>query len=309
MQTGIPCVMMRGGTSRGAYFSVHDLPGDERARDAVIVAAMGGPDALQIDGIGGGHPLTSKVALLNPSDRDGVDVDYLFVQISPSESTASTAQNCGNILAGVGPYAIAAGWVPVTGETTRVRVYMENTASICDLVVQTPDGAVTFDGDARIDGVPGTAAPVVCEFLDVAGSSCGALLPTGKPLDVVDGIEVTCIDNGMPVVVLRAADLSISGSETPEQLDALADPRRARGAGLPTIEQGVESGAWFCGPPEMITEKLMEVQERYPGLAEVNLGVTSMGMPLTATLEQLEWFGQEVLPKFKAQASVTAPAD
>ena len=219
-QRAVPCVVMRGGTSRGAYFSAADLPVDPAERDRVLIAAMGGPDALQVDGIGGGHPLTSKVAVLKPSSRGGVDVDYLFVQVNPTEAVATTAQNCGNILAGVGPYAIEAGWVAVQDDTTTVRVYMENGASLCDLVVQTPNGAPTYDGMTAIDGVPGTAAPIVCEFIDVAGSTCGALLPTGRATDEADGIDVTCIDNGMPVVLLRAVDLGLTGSEAPEALDA-----------------------------------------------------------------------------------------
>jgi 4-oxalomesaconate tautomerase len=219
-QRAIPCVMMRGGTSRGAYFRAEDLPRDEKARDAILIAVMGGPDALQVDGIGGGHPLTSKVAIVGPSESAEVDVDYLFLQIDPTRSTVSTTQNCGNILAGVGPFAVECGWVAAAQNQTRVRVGMVNSGNLCDLILQTPGGRVCYDGETHIDGVPGMAAPIVCEFLDVAGSACGSLFPTGNRTDVVDGVEVTCIDNGMPVVLLRARDLGVSGRESPEELDS-----------------------------------------------------------------------------------------
>jgi 4-oxalomesaconate tautomerase len=212
--------MMRGGTSRGVYFRAQDLPADPALRDAVLVAVMGGPDALQVDGVGGGHPLTSKVAVLSPSADENADVDYLFLQVNPRDGTVSAVQNCGNILAGVGGYAIEAGWIPAQGNETRVRVNMLNSDSLCELLVQTPGGQVCYDGGMAIDGVPGTGAAVVCDFLDVAGSTCGALLPTGAPIDIVDGIEVTCIDNGMPVVIIRARDVGISGMEAPDALDA-----------------------------------------------------------------------------------------
>ncbi|MCQ4313920.1 4-oxalomesaconate tautomerase [Pseudomonas stutzeri] len=218
-QTRIPCLQMRGGTSKGAYFLASDLPADLALRDCVLLAAMGSPDARQIDGIGGADSLTSKVAIVQPSQRTDADVDYLFAQVVVEEPRVDYGQNCGNILAGVGPFAIERGLVPVVGEETAVRIFMENTGQIAVAHVPTPDGQVRYDGDTQIDGVPGTAAPLVIEFEDVAGSSCGALLPTGNPTDRFDGIEVTCIDNGMPVVVLRAEDLDISGFETPEALN------------------------------------------------------------------------------------------
>jgi 4-oxalomesaconate tautomerase len=186
----------------------------------VLLAALGSPDPRQIDGVGGGHPLTSKVAVINASALPTADVDYLFLQVVVDKAEVSDSQNCGNILAGVGPWAIEQGLVPITGATTPVRIHMVNTGSVAVAHVATPDGAVEYEGDARIDGVPGTAAPVPLEFLDVAGSSCGALLPTGQPRDRIEDIEVTCIDNGMPVVLLRAQDLGITGSETPAQLEA-----------------------------------------------------------------------------------------
>ena len=219
MQRGIPCVVMRGGTSRGLYFHTHDLPDNPVKRNAVLLAAMGSPDSRQIDGMGGAHPLTSKVAVIGPSARDDADIDYLFLQVVVDKAEVSDTQNCGNILAGVGPFAIEQGLVQAQDDTTLVRIHMVNTGAISIARVQTPDGIVEYAGDARIDGVPGTAAPVMLEFLDIAGSSCGALLPTGNVVDEIDGVYVTCIDNGMPVVVMRASDFDKTGYESPEELE------------------------------------------------------------------------------------------
>jgi len=215
----IPCTLMRGGTSKGAYLLASDLPDDETERDRLLVKLMGGPDALQVDGIGGGHPLTSKVAILSTSVDEAADIDYLFLQIDPTKQTVSRAQNCGNLLAGVGVYAIHHQMVAVADDQTTVRVRMLNSGAICHLLLQTPAGELQFTGDTAIDGVPGTAAPIVCNYVDIAGSSCGALLPTGRVIDSVDGVALTCIDNGMPVVVLNAADFGLTGSESPDQLD------------------------------------------------------------------------------------------
>lgn len=219
-QTRIPCLLMRGGTSKGSYFLADDLPSDPQVRDAVLLAAMGSPDARQIDGVGGADSLTSKVAIIRRSSRAGVDVDYLFAQVVVDEPRVDFGQNCGNILAGVGPFALERGLVKPQGDITRVRIFMENTGQTATAVLQTPGGELRYDGAARIDGVPGTAAPIIVEFDDIAGSSCGALLPSGRPLDVLDGVEVTLIDNGMPVVLLRAADLGRTGYESRQQLDA-----------------------------------------------------------------------------------------
>jgi len=218
----IPATLMRGGTSKGLYFDSRDLPSDRGIRDRVLLAAMGSPDARQIDGMGGAHPLTSKVAIIGRSTRPDADVDYLFLQVVVDRAEVSDSQNCGNILAGVGPWAIENGLVEPAGVTTPVRINMLNTASVAVAHVHTPDGAVEYEGDSRIDGVPGTAAGISLDFLDVAGSSCGALFPTGNVLDRVAGIEATCIDNGMPVVVLDAADFGLSGEESPEALEANA---------------------------------------------------------------------------------------
>jgi 4-oxalomesaconate tautomerase len=211
---------MRGGTSKGLYFHRRDLPADEAARDRVLLAAMGSPDERQIDGMGGAHPLTSKVAVIAPSEEPEVDVDYLFLQVVVDRAQVSDGQNCGNILAGVGPFAIETGLVAAVDGVTDVRIRMLNSGGLAIASVLTPGGVVSYQGNARIDGVPGTAAPVMIDFAEVAGSNCGALLPTGNVIDVVDGIEVTCIDNGMPVVLLRAADLGKTGYEAPAELEA-----------------------------------------------------------------------------------------
>jgi 4-oxalomesaconate tautomerase len=218
--TGIPATLMRGGTSKGLYFDARDLPTARADRDALLLAAMGSPDPRQVDGVGGAHPLTSKVAVIGPATRPDADVDYLFLQVVVDRAEVSDAQNCGNILAGVGPWALEHGLLPVAGEVTPVRIHMVNTASIAVAHVPTRRGAVEYEGDARIDGVPGTAAAISIDFLDVAGSSCGALLPTGRALDTVDGVDVTCIDNGMPVVILAAASLGLRGGESPEALES-----------------------------------------------------------------------------------------
>lgn len=221
-QTRIPCLLMRGGTSKGAYFLADDLPQEPALRDRVLLAVMGSPDARQIDGIGGADSLTSKVAIIRPSSRAGADVDYLFAQVLVDEPRVDYGQNCGNILAGVGPFAIERGLVAVTADVTSVRIYMENTGQIAIAHVPTTDGEVCYDGDARIDGVPGQAAPLIVEFKDIAGASCGAMLPTGNARNVIDGVEVTCIDNGMPVVLINAQELGCSGYESPAQLDVNA---------------------------------------------------------------------------------------
>ncbi|WAH60544.1 4-oxalomesaconate tautomerase [Pseudomonas silvicola] len=219
-QRRIPCLMIRGGTSKGAYFLADDLPAEAEARDRVLLAAMGSPDARQIDGIGGGDSLTSKVAIIKRSARPGVDVDYLFAQVVVDEPRVDYGQNCGNILAGVGPFALERGLVQASGDVTAVRIFMENTGQTATAQVQTPGGEVAYAGDTRIDGVPGSAAAVVIEFDDIAGSSCGSLFPTGNVVDMFDGVAVTCIDNGMPVVLIRASDLGRTGYESRADLDA-----------------------------------------------------------------------------------------
>ncbi len=220
MQQRVRCMLMRGGTSKGAYFLAEDLPRDVASRDAALLAILGSPDPRQIDGIGGAHPLTSKVAIVSKSKDAGSDIDFLFCQVSVDRAMVDTTPNCGNILAGVAPFAIERGLIAVQEPTTRVRVRTINTGTLAELVVETPGGRVNYDGDARIDGVPGTSAPIAVNFLDAEGSVCGKLLPTGNAVDIVCGIEATLVDNGMPVVVLAAEALGRTGYESRESLDA-----------------------------------------------------------------------------------------
>ena len=237
MSEGVRCMWMRGGTSKGGYFLASDLPDLPEDRDGVLLRVMGSPDERQIDGMGGADPLTSKVAVVKRSARAGVDVDFLFLQVFVDKPMVTDAQNCGNILAGVGPFAIERGLVAARDGETPVVIFMENTGQVAEAVVQTPGGVVTYDGEAAIDGVPGGAAPVPIAFRDTAGASCGALLPTGNVVDRVDGVEVTMIDNGMPCVVLRAADMGIVGDEGPDALEA-DDALRAK----------LEAIRLACGP-------------------------------------------------------------
>ncbi len=216
---GIRCMWMRGGTSKGGYFLKTDLPDDISARDAFLLRIMGSPDKVQIDGMGGADPLTSKVAIVSKSTRSGVDVDYLFLQVFVDQSIVTDAQNCGNILAGIGPFAIERKLVAATEDATKVTIFMENTGQIAVATVQTPGGEVRYEGDARIDGVPGFAAPIPIEFRDTAGSTCGSLLPSGHVVDKINGISVTLIDNGMPCVIMKAADVGITGYEDRDTLD------------------------------------------------------------------------------------------
>ena len=218
--SGIRCLWMRGGTSKGGYFLKEDLPADTGARDAFLLRMMGSPDPRQIDGMGGADPLTSKVGVVSRSARDGVDIDYLFLQVFVDQAIVTDAQNCGNILAGIGPFAIERGLVAAQDGETRVAIYMENTGQVAVATVQTPGGTVRYDGDASISGVPGTAAPIPLAFRDTAGSSCGALLPTGNGVDEIEGVRVTLIDNGMPCVVFAAADVGVTGYEDRDTLDA-----------------------------------------------------------------------------------------
>jgi 4-oxalomesaconate tautomerase len=220
MQKSIPCTMMRGGTSKGVYFLKSDLPSDEVEREKVLLQVMGSPDDRQIDGLGGANPLTSKVAIVGKSDQPGVDIDYLFAQVVVDQPVVGYGQNCGNILAGVAQFAIEKGLMLASDPTTEVIVLMVNSGDKAIVRVQTPGREVSYDGDAVIDGVPGTAAPVPLNFLDTAGSVCGSLLPTGNKVDEVDGIQLTCIDNGMPIVVMRAIDFGIKGTERVETLEA-----------------------------------------------------------------------------------------
>jgi 4-oxalomesaconate tautomerase len=219
-QTPIPCTLMRGGTSKGPFFLASDLPGDLQLRERVLLAVMGSPDGRQIDGIGGADPLASKVAIVSRSARAGIDVDYLFAQVSIDRPFVDVTPNCGNMLAGVGPFAIECGLIASRDPVTPVKIHMVNNGNVAVAHVPTPGGEVAYEGKTSIAGVPGTSAAIRIDFLNTAGSVCGALLPTGNSIDDIGGIEATLIDNGMPVVVLRAADLGKSGYESPAELDS-----------------------------------------------------------------------------------------
>ncbi|MBO0837245.1 MAG: 4-oxalomesaconate tautomerase, partial [Actinobacteria bacterium] len=211
---------MRGGTSRGLYFVAADLPSDPAERDELLIAIMGSGHPLQIDGVGGGYPLTSKVAVVSPSQRDDADIDYLFLQLGVEAATITDMQNCGNILAGVGPFAAERGLIPAGSESTTTRIAMVNSGSVVTATFPTPGGIPDYKGTTAIDGVPGTAAPILLRFADTAGSTTGALLPTGNLTEVIDGVQVSCVDNGMPVVVARASDFGVAGYESVPDLAA-----------------------------------------------------------------------------------------
>ncbi len=222
MRQSIPCMQIRGGSSKGLFFNARDLPQSLEERDRILLAAMAGvgpTDPRQIDGLGGADPLTSKVAIVSVSERADADIEYEFVQVVPGEGRTDRSQNCGNILAGVVPFVLETRMIKAQDPETVVRIFMVNSSSFCTVRVQSPGGNITYSGNTHIDGVPGTSAPVVCEYEGIAGSVCGSLLPTGEVLNTIDNIEVTCIDNGMPVVLLRAADLNRTGYESPEELN------------------------------------------------------------------------------------------
>jgi 4-oxalomesaconate tautomerase len=228
-QTAIPCLLMRGGTSKGPFFQASDLPADTATRDKVLLAAMGSPDKRQIDGLGGAHPLTSKVGIVSLSTRAGIDLEFLFAQLQPDKDTVDTTPNCGNMLAAVVPFALETGMLMAQGDTSTFRVLTLNTDMACDITVQTPGGQVDYDGSARIDGAPGSSAPITINFLDTAGSVCSGLLPTGQVRDTITvtgagfvpfTLDVTCIDNGMPLVIFKAEDMGRTGYESVAGLNA-----------------------------------------------------------------------------------------
>ena len=222
-QTGLPFLFMRGGTSRGPYFNRADLPEDREHLAQLLIAAVGSGHPLNIDGIGGGNAVTTKVAMLSASDDEWADIDYFFAQVSVETQLVDFKPTCGNILSGVGPAALEMGLMPAKDGITEVKIRSVNTGARILARVQTPSAEVTYDGTTQIDGVPGCAAPVELNFMDVAGSSTGAFLPTGQPQDTVEGIDVTCIDVAMPMVIARAADFGLSGRESREELDANRD--------------------------------------------------------------------------------------
>ncbi len=219
-QRAIPFHFLRGGTSRGPYFNRADLPEDRDALSAILMQVMGAGNPRNIDGLGGGDAVTTKVAMLSRSAEDGVDIDYFFAQVGVTERLVDYGPTCGNILVGVGPAALEMGLVPITGDETRVRIRAVNTGALVEAIIQTPGGAVNYAGPVAIDGVPGTSAPVALNFMDVVGSKSGAMFPTGQPVDIIDGVAVTCIDVAMPMMIARAADFGITGFETKDELDA-----------------------------------------------------------------------------------------
>lgn len=227
-QTAVPCLFMRGGTSKGPFFYAKDLPSDTAKRDAVLLAAIGSPDKRQIDGLGGAHSLTSKVGIVDLHGSADADLSFLFAQLQPEKDTVDTTPNCGNMLAAVVPFALEKGLIAAQGDTTTVKVLTVNTGMIAEITVQTPNGEVAYEGDARIDGAPGFSAPIKINFLDTAGSVAGSLLPTGNVIDTfeIEGLgtlEATCIDNGMPMVLVRAADVERTAYESVSDLNQDAD--------------------------------------------------------------------------------------
>lgn len=251
MQKPIPALFMRGGTSRGPFFHESDLPADTSRRDAVLLSVMGSPDPRQIDGLGGAHPLRSKVGIVRASSQAGIDLDFLFCQVSVDQALVNTTLNCGNMLSAVLPFALETGLVKAAGDQTKLRVLTRNTGMTCDVTVQTPDGYISYEGDAKIAGVPGTSAPIWIDFLDTAGSVCEKMLPTGNIRDQLSTeatgtLDVTCIDNGMPMVLLRASDMGVSGYESVAEMNANSDLKAkinalrlvaGRAMGLGNVEQ------------------------------------------------------------------------
>jgi len=219
MLTGIPCLLMRGGTSKGPFFLESDLPEDPARLQRTLLAVMGSEHVRQIDGIGGGDSLTSKAVIVSPSVRPGVDVEYLFAQVAVGGDTVDIAPNCGNMLAAVGPFAIERGLVTASSPTTTLRVFNRNTGKEVEVIVQTPGGNVVYDGETAIDGVPGRGAPIVLNFIDAAGAKTGMLLPTSRALDVINGVEVSCVDFASPLVFIAARDLGKTGQESKAELD------------------------------------------------------------------------------------------
>ncbi|MDR3454766.1 MAG: 4-oxalomesaconate tautomerase [Rhodoferax sp.] len=220
MSQSIPCVLMRAGTSRGPFFLREWLPEGDEARDQALIGAIGASDPLQLDGVGGGSTLNSKVAIVSRSKEPGCDLDYLFAQVGVGHRSVDMRPNCGNMLSGVAPFAIEQGLIAAQDGVTQVRVFNVNTRSRIDVTVRTPGGRVTYEGDARIDGVAGTAAPILLNFLDAWGAVTGQVFPTGKRINIIDGIEVSCIDAAMPLMIVRASDLEVNGREKPAALDA-----------------------------------------------------------------------------------------
>ncbi len=217
--TAIPFLFFRGGTSRGPYFRREDLPEDQETLAEVLITVVGSGHKLNIDGIGGGAAVTTKVAMISKSKEVDCDIDYFFAQVSVEDRQVDFKPTCGNILTGVGPAALEFGLIAPQGDITRVRICSVNTGAKVEAVVRTPDGEVDYSGDTAIDGVPGTAAPIYLNFMDVVGSATGSFLPSGAVREKINGIEVTCMDVAMPICIARASAFGLSGCETAEDLD------------------------------------------------------------------------------------------
>lgn len=221
----IPCVYMRGGTSKAVFFRDEDLPQDPTERDKVILSAFGSPDRRQIDGMGGANTSTSKVAIIKKSDRPGIDVDYDFGQVDLMAPIVGKTMNCGNISSAVGPYAVDEGLVDVKEPVTEVHIFNTNTQKEIVAIVPVKDGHFMSEGDFAIDGVPGTAAKVTLKFVDPQGAASGKLLPTGHAKDTiaVEGktYEYSFIDAANPVVFVHPEDFGVKGTETPSEFNAL----------------------------------------------------------------------------------------
>ena len=260
-QTPVPFLFFRGGTSRGPYFRRSDLPEDRKTLSEVLMAVVGAGNPRNIDGLGGGNAVTTKVAMLSRSDEPDVDVDYFFAQVAVEKRLVDYAPSCGNILVGVGPAAIEMGLMPITGEETRLRIRAVNTGSLIESVVQTQGGAVRYNGDIAIDGVPGTAAPVALNFMDVVGSRTGKLLPTGQVRETIDGIDVTCIDVAMPMMIARAADFGIEGTESQAELDE----NKALFARMEAIRLEAGRRMGFGDVREQVTPKIGLVAKPHSG--------------------------------------------
>ncbi|MEY3380910.1 MAG: 4-oxalomesaconate tautomerase [Hylemonella sp.] len=220
IQRNIPCVLMRAGTSRGPFFLKEWLPQDPELRDQALIGAIGASDPLQLDGLGGNSTLNSKVAIVSRSSKSDCDLDYLFAQVGVGRPSVDTRPNCGNMLAGVAPFAIEQGLITAQDGTTTVRIHNVNTGAKIEATVQTPGRQVSYEGNTRIDGVAGTAAPVLLNFLDAWGAVTGKLFPTGQRIETINGVEVTCIDAAMPLMIVRASGLGLTGREKPSELDS-----------------------------------------------------------------------------------------
>jgi 2-methylaconitate cis-trans-isomerase PrpF/tripartite-type tricarboxylate transporter receptor subunit TctC len=323
MNRTIPCVLMRAGTSRGPFFLRDWLPDDDVTRDEALIGAIGASDLLQLDGVGGGSSLTSKVAIVSRSPRADCDVDYLFAQVGVGQRSVDTRPNCGNMLAGVGPFAIEQGLVPAGDECTTVRVFNVNTGARIHVTVRTPGRRVTYEGDARIDGVAGTAAPILLNFLDAWGGVTGRLFPTGNRIDVFDGIEASCIDAAMPLVIVRAGDLGVTGRESPIELDAnagllerLEALRRAAGArmGLGDVAQSVVPKPVLVSPgqgPDSITSRYFTPRRCHASHAVTGaIGVaTALALPGTVASATASTAGTRTIAVLHPQGRIEVEVD